>query len=99
MYPLGDGCSIYPDEAASLHSVLIFVALKINIGSNDNPPAETNVSIVVFVAFLPLTVWNDHSPLTPITFCICGTSPIPHLSTFQILLGEYSSFHSLSHPE
>ena len=45
MYPVADGRNIYPDGAASLHSVLIFEALKINIGFNDNPPAETNVSI------------------------------------------------------
>ena len=99
MYPVADGHNIYPDGTASIHSVLIFEALKINIGFNDNPPAETNVSIVVFVAFLPLTVWNNHSPLTPMTFCICGMSPIPHSSMFQILFGEYLSFHSLSHPE
>ena len=62
MYPVADGHNIYPDGAASLHSVLIFEALKINIGFNDNPPAETNVSIVVFVAFSPLTVWNESLP-------------------------------------
>ena len=99
MYQVADGRNIYPDGVASLHSVLIFEALKINIGFNDNPPAETNVSIIVFVAFLPLTVWNDHSPLTPMTFCICGMLPIPHSSTFQIWFSEYSSFHSLSHAE
>ena len=99
MYPVADGRNIYPDGAASLLSVLIFEALKINIGFNDNPPAGTNVSIVVFIAFSPLTVGNDHSPLTPMTFCICGMSQMPHSSTFQIWFGEYSSFHSLSHPE
>ena len=36
MYPVADGHNIYPDGAASLLSVLIFEALKINIGFNDN---------------------------------------------------------------
>ena len=63
MYPVTDGRNIYPDVAISLHSVLIFKALKINIGFNDNPPAETNVSIVVFNCLEWLLPFNSNDLL------------------------------------
>ena len=36
-------------------------------------------------------------PLFPMTYLFLGTSPIPISSTFQMLNGLYSNFHSLTH--
>ena len=54
-------------------------------------------TIIVFWGFSPLTVWNALSPVTPTTEVVWGTSPMPHLSTFHILLGAHSSPQSSSH--
>ena len=54
-------------------------------------------TIVVFWGFSPLTVWNALSPITPTTKVVWGTSPMPHSSTFHILLGAHSSPQSSSH--
>ena len=37
------------------------------------------------------------SPVMPITFCVFGTSPTSHSSTFHLLLGSASSFQSATH--
>ena len=78
---------MYPDGAASRASVSTLLPLKMIMGGTERPPAETKARSVVFAGFSPETVWEQFSPVTPITHCSFGMSGIPVLSIFQILNG------------
>ena len=87
IYPVADPWIIYPVGTASRHSGLILFILKILSGGIASLPALMHETIVVFCCFSPLTVWKVHSPVIPTTAVGCGTSPMPHSSTFHILFG------------
>ena len=84
MYPVAEGHNMYPDGADSLHSAFIFTALKMSIGFSDSPPADMTIKSVVFIAFSPLTVWNEHSPRTPTTLL-----KVPFSNPILALLEEF----------
>ena len=78
---------MYPEGAASRASVSTLLPLKMIMGGTDRPPAETKVRSVAFEGFSPETVWEQFSPVTPITCCSHGMSGIPVSSIFHILNG------------